>query len=107
MKGRWALVLHAALVVVGLSAIAVGFFVIGRGPVTCRGLEMHPGDTCMKSTYTSTSSDQVQSYEQRQAAAKASRPSVIGTGAAITAFGGMLWAAEIRKRRRSGQSDPR
>jgi hypothetical protein len=99
------MVLHATLVVIGLAAIAVGVLVVGRGPVTCRGVEMHPGDTCMKSTYTSTSSDQVQTYEQRQAAARASRPSVIGAGVAVTAFGGVLWAAEVRQRRTGGRSD--
>ncbi|MGJ6980984.1 hypothetical protein ACSDQ9_10730 [Aestuariimicrobium soli] len=96
---RWAVWLNAALVALGLAAVVVGLLVVGRGPVTCRGVEMKPGDVCVKSSFTDVTSEQTQSYEQRRASANASRPSVIGAGVAVAAFGGVLLAAELRRRR--------
>lgn len=96
---RWALWWHGALVAAGLAVIVVGFLVVGRGPVTCRGVEMAPGDVCVKSSFTELNSDATQTYEQRRAAAIASRPSVIGAGVAVAAFGGVLVASELRRRR--------
>lgn len=96
---RWTIWAHAALVVIGLAVVVLGFVVVGRGAITCRGVEMKPGDVCVKSSFTDVTSDKQQTYEQRRASAVASRPSVIGAGVALAGFGGLLVASDLRRRR--------
>ncbi|WP_203569166.1 hypothetical protein [Aestuariimicrobium ganziense] len=97
--------LNIAVGVLGVVVVLVGLFVVGQGPVTCRGQVMQPGDTCRKGTLTDPSSDEVQTYEQRQASARASRPTVIGTGVGLIAFSVVLVAMDRRLRAHSASSD--
>ncbi|MGA4670342.1 hypothetical protein ACPCG0_11210 [Propionibacteriaceae bacterium Y1923] len=81
---RW---LNLSLVVVGVLVVLYGAFVQGRGPETCRGVEMGPGDVCHKSSMSELHTTETQTYEQRKAAALAQRPTVIISGLVIAGFG--------------------
>lgn len=97
--------LDVVATVAGVVLLVWGLVVMANPTITCRGVVMHPGDTCFKATYTSTRSDIVQSYEQRRRAVAQSRPTVIGLGAALTLFGvGMSWAT-VRSFRREEDED--
>lgn len=48
---------------------------------------MHPGDTCSYYARDDTSTERLQTYEQRIAAAREQAPTVVVVGALTTAFG--------------------
>lgn len=91
---------NAAIALLGVVTILVGLFWVGNRPVTCRGVEMRPGDVCHKSDFDDLESETVQTYEQRRASARASRPTVIGLGVGLVGFAGAVtWlAAQPRPR---------
>lgn len=90
------LVTDVLVTVVGLVLLWWGVVVMGSPTISCRGVEMGPGDVCHKSTFTATHTDTVQTYEQRRRAVAQSRPTVIGLGAATASFGVALTAATLR-----------
>lgn len=88
----WQRGLHMAISVLGLGIALFGVVWLTTGKVTCRGVEMHPGDMCTKSSFTDLTTTQTQSYEQRRQAMRQSQPTVIGSGLVIAGFGAlMLW----------------
>jgi len=86
----WRAGLDILVVLAGLALLIWGVVVLADPSVTCRGVEMAPGDLCHKSSYTSLRTDTVQSYEQRRHAVAQSRPTVIVLGAVTTAFGAVM-----------------
>lgn len=90
---RWA---HLALTLAGLAVIVYGAIAVANPRVTCRGVEMQPGDVCHKNDFGALGTEEVQSYEQRLHAARISQPVVIGTGAAMALFGFTLFRRETR-----------
>ncbi|MGA4507052.1 hypothetical protein ACQB6R_04960 [Propionibacteriaceae bacterium G1746] len=88
---RWQQALNLALVVVGVLVIAYAGLVMGRGAVTCRGVEMAPGDVCHKSSYTQLQTAQTQTYEQRLEATRSQRPIVAIGGVLVAGFGLFLF----------------
>ncbi len=91
-KKFWA---HVALAAVGLVALVWSLTLAAHPTVMCRGVEMHPGEVCVKADNTG----RVQTYEDRVEAAQQSRPVVGAVGAAVAGFGGWLAYAEARKTR--------
>lgn len=86
---RW---LNSAILALGLGIALWGLLWLANGKVSCRGVEMHPGDVCTKSSFTDLSSTETQTYEQRRRSMRQSQPTVIGSGLAVAAFGGwLLW----------------
>ncbi|WCC80529.1 hypothetical protein O6R08_03200 [Cutibacterium equinum] len=101
----WALALDVVVVVAGVALLVWGLVVMASPTISCRGVEMHPGDTCHKATYTATRTDTVQSYEQRRHSIAQSRPTVIGLGLAVTAFGVVMSWQTVKVRRRDHSSN--
>lgn len=95
-----------ALVIAGLLVIGYGVGFAGRPDITCRGVPMGPGDVCHKSSFTARSTDTVQTYEQRLAAARASQPIIIGMGVLVAAFGSALLVPQMRRSRGGPDADP-
>lgn len=99
---RW---INVAIGIVGAAVLLLGLVWVGRGPISCRGVEMHPGDVCTKSTFTQVNSQTTQTYEQRKASASASRPTVIGLGVALVGFSVLLQVVERRRARADDSAD--
>lgn len=92
------LVLDVVVAAAGVALLVWGIMVMASPTVSCRGVEMHPGDTCHKATYTATHTDTVQTYEQRRRSIAQSRPTVIGLGIALIAFGAVMTWQTVRVR---------
>ena len=92
------LVFDVVVVSAGVALLLWGIVVMASPTISCRGVEMHPGDTCHKATYTSTRTDTVQTYEQRRRSIAQSRPTVIGLGIALTVFGAVMSWQTVRTR---------
>lgn len=100
---RWARTINLLIGLVGVVVLAAGLFWVGQGSVRCRGVEMYPGDVCTKSTFSELNSDTTQTYEQRRASARASRPTVIGLGVALIGFSALM---VVMDRRRAAAQEP-
>lgn len=98
------LVLDVVVAAAGVTLLVWGIMVMASPTVSCRGVEMHPGDTCHKATYTATHTDTVQTYEQRRRSIAQSRPTVIGLGIALTVFGAVMTWQTVRVRDHSSDS---
>ncbi|MDN6480984.1 hypothetical protein [Acidipropionibacterium jensenii] len=96
-RSWWRVCLDAAVVAVGVVILVWGTVVLTHPTLTCRGVEMGPGDVCHKSSYTSLRTDTVQSYEQRRRAVAQSRPTVIVLGAVVTVFGAGMLTRRLRR----------
>ena len=90
-RRSWAQWSNLALVVIGVLVVAYGLVALGSGKVSCRGVEMHPGDVCTKSSFTDLRSTETQTYEQRRHAMELSRPVVVGSGLVLAGFGAFLY----------------
>ncbi|GAA1387933.1 hypothetical protein [Luteococcus peritonei] len=88
---------HLLLALAGLALLVLGVVRVASPDVSCRGVEMHPGDVCHKNGFGQMGTDEVQSYEQRLHSARISQPVVIGTGALVLAFGGALLVQDLRR----------
>jgi hypothetical protein len=85
---------HLGLAIAGLL-VALYPFTLGANPsVTCRGVELRPGDSCAKADGSST-----QSYEARAAAARNATPVIVGVGVLVAVFGAGLFVADVRRDR--------
>lgn len=93
----------AAFVAVGVLLIVWGVLSFTSPSVSCRGVEMGPGDECSYFSRTSTETRQTQTYEQRVDAARRGAPTVIGLGIATSAFG--VWVALRSGPRAQASSD--
>lgn len=76
-----------AFVVAGLALVAWGVATVVAPSASCRGVEMRPGDTCSYYARDDTSTERLQTYDQRIAAAREQGPTVIVVGALAAAFG--------------------
>lgn len=92
----WRRAAHLALVLVGLALAVYGLVRVAHPDVSCRGVEMRPGDVCHKNDFGALGTDKTQSYEQRVAAARSSAPVVVGMGVVVGAFGFALYRRESR-----------
>ncbi|HHT11932.1 MAG TPA: hypothetical protein GX013_02030 [Propionibacterium sp.] len=78
-----------AFVVAGIAVIIWGVTSWVSPAMTCRGVEMGPGDTCEVSSRDNVHTGEVQTYEQRRAVARSQVPYAVATGLGMTGFG--LW----------------
>ena len=101
----WRMALDIVTVMAGIALLVWGIVVMASPTISCRGVEMHPGDTCHKATYTATRTDTVQTYEQRRQSIAQSRPTVTGLGVAVTAFGVVMSWQTVKARRWDHSSD--
>ena len=85
---------HLGLAIAGLL-VALYPFTLGADPtVTCRGVELRPGESCAKADGSSA-----QSYEARAAAARNAAPVIVGVGLLVAVFGAGLLIADVRRDR--------
>ena len=91
---------HLLLAVAGLL-VAIYPFTLGADPaVTCRGVELSPGETWAKADGSSA-----QSYEARAAAARNAAPVIVGVGLLVAVFGAGLFIADVRRDRQRVGAD--
>jgi hypothetical protein len=85
---------HLVLAIAGLL-VALYPFTLGADPsVTCRGVELRPGESCAKADGSSA-----QTYEARAAAARNATPVIVGVGVLVAVFGAGLLIADVRRDR--------
>lgn len=92
---------HAVLVLVGLLIALYPVTLGASAEITCRGVAMRPGDTCLKSDGTGE-----KNYQQRLAARRGAAPVVVIIGLLVAGFGATLLVSELRgssDRRRPGR----
>lgn len=85
-------VAHAVVIGVGLLIMAYPLTVGATPAISCRGVAMHPGDSCGKAD-----GKAVQTYQERAATAAEAKPVIIVVGALLVAFGAMLLVSELRR----------
>ena len=95
---NWRRVAHTILALIGVGVMIWGAVALTNPRITCRGVEMHPGDVCQTSSFSQVGSGKVQTYEQRLSNARVSQPFVIGMGALMAVFGGVLFVQDVRRR---------
>ena len=76
---------HLGLVLVGIVIIAFPFTLGSAPDQDCRGVPMHPGDTCTKAD-----GEALETYEDRVAKANDAKPIVVVVGVVVAGFGGVL-----------------
>jgi hypothetical protein len=85
---------HLLLALAGLL-VALYPFTLGADPaVTCRGVELSPGQSCAKADGSAA-----QSYEARAADARNAAPVIVGVGLLVAVFGTGLFVSDVRKDR--------
>lgn len=94
-------VAHLVVALAGLALIGWGIVLAVHPSVTCRGVDMRPGDICHYASPTGVETNRIQTYEERAAAQRTNAPVVMGLGAAIALFGGGLYLQERSRARRS------
>jgi len=85
-RRRWA---HLLLGLAGLAAIGWAVWWGANPQVLCRDRVMGPGDVCAHA-----GDQQVQTYEERLAAAESARPVVGAVGLLLVGFATYLWIGE-------------
>lgn len=107
--GSWRRVAHLLVAVAGVAVMIWGAIALTHPSITCRGVEMHPGDSCATSSFSQVGAGKVQTYEQRLSDARISQPFVIGMGGLMAAFGVLLFVQDVRRGgvTASGASDRR
>ena len=85
---------HLVLAIAGLL-VALYPLTFGAHPtVTCRGVELRPGESCAKADGSAA-----QSYEARAADARNATPVIVGVGLLVAVFGAGLLIADVRRDR--------
>jgi len=87
-------VAHLVLAIAGLLVALYPFTLGADPPVTCRGVELKPGESCAKADGSSA-----QTYEARAAAARSATPVIVGVGLLVAVFGAGLLIADVRRDR--------
>ena len=106
LVGNWRRAAHTLLALAGIAVMIWGAVALTHPSITCRGVEMHPGDVCATSSFSQVGAGKVQTYEQRLYDARFSQPFVIGMGALMAVFVVVLLRQELRRRPDGGaQSD--
>ncbi|WP_152361483.1 hypothetical protein [Microlunatus speluncae] len=85
---------HLAVIIVGLLIMAYPFTLGAAETLTCRGVPMTPGSTCLKADGSAA-----ESYADRISKAAVARPIVVGAGGLLAVFGGFLLIKDVRRRR--------
>ena len=85
---------HALVSLVGLLALLYPVTLGATPDISCRGVQMHPGDSCAKADRSG-----VQTYEQRARTANQAKPVIAGLGLLLVVFGIVLLAGDARRRR--------
>ena len=76
-----------AFVAAGIAVIIWGVTSWVSPAMTCRGVEMGPGDTCEYSSRTNEHTGRVQTYEDRVAEARSQVPFAVAAGLGMAGFG--------------------
>lgn len=84
---------HSLLIVIGLVIVAYPLTFGATPTISCRGVQMRPGDTCAKAQ-----NGGVQTYEQRYRTENQAKPVIVGVGLLVMAFGTSLLVADVRRR---------
>ena len=85
---------HLLLAIAGLL-IAVYPVTVGATPaVTCRGVQLQPGQSCAKADGSAS-----QSYEDRATDARHATPVLVGVGLLVAGFGTALLVADVLRTR--------
>lgn len=95
---NWRRAAHTILALAGVAVMIWAAVALTHPRITCRGVEMHPGDVCETSSFSQVGSGTVQTYEQRLSNARVSQPFVIGLGALMAVFGSVLLVQDVRRR---------
>lgn len=86
---------HAIVILVGLLIVLYPLTVGAVPRISCRGVQMHPGDTCSK-----VADAGAETYEQRVRTANQAKPVLVGVGVLVAGFGTWLLVADVRAGRR-------
>jgi hypothetical protein len=86
-------VAHVVLILVGLVILLYPLTLGATPQITCRGVQMGPGDTCAK-----VDNAGVQTYEQRRRTVDQAKPVIVGVGVLVAAFGTVLLVSDLRRR---------
>jgi len=85
---------HLVLALAGLLVVLYPFTLGADPSVTCRGVELRPGEFCAKADGSAA-----QTYEDRAADARNATPVIVGVGVLVAVFGAGLLIADIRRDR--------
>ena len=91
---RRAVAAHVVVVLLGLLVLAYPLTLGASPDVTCRGVPLQPGGSCLKADGSGS-----QTYEQRARDLRNARPVIAVGGALVAAFGTTLLVGELRRRR--------
>lgn len=86
---------HVAVIVVGAGLVVWGLLLWVNPTASCRGVQMGPGDVCSYASTTSTTTDRVQTYEERVGGLRSNAPVVIVLGLGLAGFGGALLRRQV------------
>ena len=92
-------VAHLVLAIAGLLVVLYPLTFGADPTVTCRGVELRPGESCAKADGSAA-----QSYEARAADARNAAPVIVGVGLLVAVFGAGLFVADVRRERVSAAS---
>ncbi|MDA8440012.1 MAG: hypothetical protein M0Z51_14285 [Propionibacterium sp.] len=95
--GSWRRVAHLLIAVIGIAVMIWGAIALTHPSITCRGVDMHPGDVCATSSFSQVGAGKVQTYEQRLSDARFSQPFVVAIGGVMVGFGVMLLVQDVRR----------
>ena len=83
---------HVVLILAGLALIVWPLTLGAALELNCRGARLQPGQSCAKA-----GGEGVQTYEQRVASGRSSRPVIMAVGAAVAVFGASLLILDVRR----------
>lgn len=90
---------------VGVAIAAWAAMSLISPSISCRGVEMRPGDVCEYASPDSAETDKVQTYEERLETARRQAPVGVVVGAGMAVFGVYLMIREVRSDRDQASSD--
>lgn len=90
---------HALVTLAGLLLVLYPLTVGAHPRVTCRGVQLHAGQSCAKADHSG-----VQTYEQRLHTANQAKPVLVGVGLFVAVFGAVLLVSDGQRRRRLGET---
>lgn len=93
-------VAHALLILAGLLVMLYPLTIGASPDLTCRGVQMQPGDQCAKAD-----GESFQTYEERSRSAASAKPIIIVVGGLVAAFGALLLVQDVRRTGRPARGD--